>query len=97
MLVVSPDGDEGLSNVNAGNGAKGLAESTSHSGLEPIGSGAGQHFVDSEDMEGVDANADVELVLGRVLHHVLENEYSFMKHCSKVIVESQMGIFSGKN
>jgi hypothetical protein len=40
--------------------------------LEPISSGAGQHLVDAEDVEGVDANADVELVLGRVLHHVLK-------------------------
>ena len=76
MLVVSPDGDEGLSNVNAGNGAKGLAESTSHSSLEPIGSGTGQHFVDAEHMEGVNTNADVELILGRVLHHVLEYEWN---------------------
>jgi hypothetical protein len=72
VLVVSPDGDEGLADVNTGNGAKGLAESASHSSLEPISSRTGQHFVDSEHMEGVDTNADVELILGSVLHHVLE-------------------------
>ena len=83
MLVVSPHGDEGLADVNAGNGAQGLAESTSHSGLEPISSGAGQHFVDAEDMEGVDANADVELVLGRVLHHVLKREHNSIYHLSR--------------
>ena len=40
--------------------------------LESIGSGAGQHLVDAEDVERVDSNADVELVLGGVLHHVLK-------------------------
>ena len=71
MLVVSPDGHEGLADVDTGTDALGLAESTSHSGLQPIGAGARQHFVDAEDVEGVNADLDVELILGRVLHHVL--------------------------
>ena len=46
-LVVGPDRDENLSNLDPGGGAMSLAEGASHSSLEPIGSGTGQHFVDT--------------------------------------------------
>merc|ERR1719210_991463 len=49
----------------------GLPKAPLISGLQPIGAGARQHFVDAEDVEGVDADLDVELILGGVLHHVL--------------------------
>ena len=70
-LVVSPDGDEDLSNLDPGGGAVGLAEGASHSGLEPVSSGTGQHFVDPQHVEGVDPHSDVEAILATVLHHVL--------------------------
>ena len=41
--------------------------------LETIGACARQHFVDAQHVEGVDADPDVELVLGGVLHHVLQD------------------------
>lgn len=44
---------------------------TSHAGLETIGTGAGKHLVDTENVEGVDANAHVEGILAGVLGHVL--------------------------
>ena len=72
MLVVSPDGHQGLSDVNPSNSSLGLAKSTPHSGLEPISSGTTQHFVDAENMEGMDTDANVELILSSVLHHVLK-------------------------
>merc|ERR1719411_925288 len=71
MFVVGADGHQGLSNPDASGGTLGFTEGASHSGLKPIGSGTRQHFVDAENVEGVDANADVELILGRVLDHVL--------------------------
>ena len=74
MLVVSPDGHEGLSDVDASAHTLGLAKGTPHSGLEPISPSARQHFVDPEDVEGVDTDLDVELVLGGVLHHVLQGK-----------------------
>ena len=37
----------------------------------PISSGTGQHFVDTEDMEGVNPDPDVETLLAAVLHKVL--------------------------
>ena len=74
MLVVSPDRHEGLSDVDASANTLGLAKGAPHSGLEPISPSARQHFVDPEDVEGVDTDLDVELILGGVLHHVLEEK-----------------------
>ena len=73
--VKGPDGHQRLADVNASHGALGLAEGTPHSGLETIGAGTGQHFVDAQHMVGMDADPDVELILGRVLDHVLEQKY----------------------
>lgn len=41
------------------------------SGGSPVGSGAGQHLVDADDVEGMQAHADVEAVFAAGLHHVL--------------------------
>ena len=74
MLVVSPDRHEGLSDVDASAHTLGFAKGTPHSGLEPISPSARQHFVDPEHVEGVDTDLDVELILGGVLHHVLQEK-----------------------
>lgn len=44
------------------------AEST---GDSPVGSSAGQHLVDADDVEGVQTHADVEAVFATGLHHIL--------------------------
>ena len=72
VLVVGPDRHQRLSDPDPGNGSLGLPEGTSHPGLEPVSSGARQHLVDPEHVVRMDTDADVELVLGRVLHHVLD-------------------------
>ena len=70
-LVLAPDRNQDLPNLDPGSCAMSLAESSSHPCLKPISSSARQHFVDPEDHEGVDADPDVELVLAAVLHEVL--------------------------
>ena len=72
VLVMSPHAHQGLSNTDAGHGAQGLAEGTSHPGLEPIGTGTRQHFVDPQHVERMDTDPDVELILGGVLDQVLK-------------------------
>ena len=37
----------------------------------PISSGTGQHFVDTEDVEGVNPDPDVERILAAVLDEIL--------------------------
>ena len=39
--------------------------------LLPISSGTGQHFVDAENVEGVDSDSDVEPILAAVLDEIL--------------------------
>lgn len=60
MGVTGPDGEEDLADVDAGDGAVGLAPGATHAGLESIGAGAGQHLVDADDVVGVGADAEVK-------------------------------------
>jgi len=71
MLVLASYAQNRLSNVDASDQPLRLAKGASHSGLEPISSGARQHFVDADDVEGVDADAHVERVLAHKLYHIL--------------------------
>lgn len=69
--VLGAEGQDDLANVDTGDGSIGLAESTTHTGLETIGSGARQHLVDTDDVVWVGADAEVEGFLAGCLHHVL--------------------------
>lgn len=64
------DAQNDLTNVDTGDGAVGLAESTTHTGLESIGSGARQHLVDTDDMVRVGAYAEMETFLSCDLDEV---------------------------
>merc|ERR1719158_87067 len=70
-LVVRSHTHEDLTNLDTSSGAVSLAESSPHSSLEPISSGTGQHFVDAENMEGVNTDPDVEPFLAAVLDEIL--------------------------
>merc|ERR1719453_2941358 len=71
LALVAADRHEHLANVNAGRRAERLAEGTTHTGLETIGARARKHLVDTEHIEGVDPNAQVEGVLTGVFDHAL--------------------------
>lgn len=60
-----------LANVDACDSAVGLPPGATHAGLQTIGTSAGKHLVDAEDVEGVDADAEMEGVLARRLGDVL--------------------------
>lgn len=68
--VTGADGQNDLANVHTGNGTLGLTEGTTHTGLETIGSGARKHLVDTDDVEGVHTDAQVETFLTGDLHKV---------------------------
>jgi len=51
------DGHHDLADGDAGQQAVGLAEGSTHTGLQTIGAGAGQHFVDAENVVGVEPSA----------------------------------------
>jgi len=69
--VASADAHDDLADVDTGNRAVGLAPGTTHTRLQSIGTGARQHLVDTDDMEGVDAHAEMETLLAGNLDEVL--------------------------
>ena len=70
VRVTGSDGHEDLTDVDTGNETVGLSEGTTHSGLQSIGTSARQHLVDTDDVVGVGADAEVEGLLTGGLHHV---------------------------
>jgi len=72
--VLGADGEDDLTNIDASNETSGLAEGTTHTSLETISSGARQHLVDTDDVEGVSANTEMERVLAGDLRHVLVHD-----------------------
>lgn len=71
VAVTGADREQDLANVDTGNGVVGLTVSTTHTGLEPIGTSARKHLVDTDNVEGVDTHTKVERVLTRGLGDVL--------------------------
>jgi len=69
--VLGAHRQDDLSDVHARNRAQRLAKRTAHSRLQPISAGAGQHLVDANDVERVQAHSHVERVLAGKLDEVL--------------------------
>ena len=69
--VTSADGQNNLANVHTGDETLGLTEGTTHTGLQTIGTSARQHLVDTDDVEGVHTDAQVETFLTGDLDKVL--------------------------
>lgn len=74
--VTSSDREEDLADVDTGNGSVWLAESTTHTSLESIGSGTRQHLVDADDVVWVGADTEVETFLSCDLDEVPEASIS---------------------
>jgi len=70
-VLAAADGAQNLANVDTGDSTVRLTEGTSHPSLETISAGAGKHLVDTNDVERVHTDADVESILTRTLGHVL--------------------------
>jgi len=71
VALLASDGKDDLTDVDSSDTTVRLSPSTSHTLLKPIGSGTGQHLVDSDDVEGVGPDPQVERVLSRGLDDVL--------------------------
>jgi len=69
--LLGAHGQDDLADVDTGDSAIRLAVGTTHTSLQTIGTGARQHLVDAQHVEGVEANAQVEGILAAVLGHVL--------------------------
>jgi len=62
---------EDLANGNTGTNSLWLTKSTPHTSLEPISPGTRKHLVDTEHMEWVNPDPEVEGILSCMLGHVL--------------------------
>jgi len=71
VLFVKSDGVEDLVNLNSGDFTNGLTEGTSHTSLESIGTSAGKHLVNSEDVPRVNSASKMETFLTALLDQVL--------------------------
>merc|ERR1712057_66231 len=69
--LTATDRGEDLTDLDTSDGTVGLTEGTTHTSLETISTSAGKHLVDTEHVEWVHADTDVESILTRGLHHVL--------------------------
>lgn len=69
--ITSADAHENLANVDTGDSAVRLTPGTTHTGLQSIGTGTRQHLVDTDNVEGVGADSEVETLLTGVLDKVL--------------------------
>jgi hypothetical protein len=69
--VTSADAHDDLADVDASNSSVRLAPRTTHSRLQSIGTGAGQHLVDADDVVRVGADSQVETFLSGQLDEIL--------------------------
>jgi len=71
IVVLAPDREQHLTNSYPGTYPLGLSKGTPHTSLEPISSCTRKHLVDSEHVEGVDTDTQVEGILASEFGHVL--------------------------
>ena len=63
VRVTGADRQNDLADVHTGNGTLGLTEGTTHTGLKTIGTSARKHLVDTDDVERVHTDTEVETFL----------------------------------
>lgn len=68
--VTGSDGQNDLTDVDTSDSSVWLSPSTTHSGLESIGSGTRQHLVDTDDVVWVGTNTEMETFLSGQLDEV---------------------------
>lgn len=73
VAVASAHRNQRLANVNTGGTAVGLTPGTAHTLLETISSSARKHFVNTQNVEGVWADAHVEAVTAELRGQILVN------------------------
>lgn len=70
MVSSASDGVKRLADLDSGALFVGLTESSSHTRLKSIGTGTGQHFINSNNMPGVNSASHVEVFFTGLLDHV---------------------------
>lgn len=68
--ITSTETQDDLANVDTGNRSVRLSPGTTHTSLQSIGTGTRQHLVDTDDVEWVDTDTQMEGLLSAGLDHV---------------------------
>mmetsp|Transcript_33175 Transcript_33175/g.94321 ORF Transcript_33175/g.94321 Transcript_33175/m.94321 type:complete len:230 (-) Transcript_33175:48-737(-) len=71
ILILGTNTDEDLTNRHTSGDTNGLSVRVTHTGRKTIGAGTTQHFVGTQDVEGVRTDANVVAILSDVLTQVL--------------------------
>ena len=71
VLRLCSDGDEDITDGDTGGLTVSLTEGTTHTLLESIGTSAGEHLVDADDVPWVNSHSDMETFLTSGRLHVL--------------------------
>eukprot|EP01084_Bolivina_argentea_P163957 285149_1 len=71
IAVLCAKGEDRLADFHSRNGTACLTESVTHTGLKTISTGTRKHFIDTEDVVGVETHAHVKRVLAGGGGHVL--------------------------
>jgi len=70
VILLRPNTQQNLADIDSRHGSVGFPPSSTHTGLKPISSSAGQHLVDANDVERVDSDSEMEGILSRGLGDV---------------------------
>jgi len=73
-LRASSNREDDLADIDTSHHTTRLAEGTTHTGLQSIGTSAGQHLVDAQHVERVKADTQVERILAGELGQVLVHD-----------------------
>ena len=99
MGISGSDRQKNLANVDTGDGAIGLAPSTSHTSLKSIGAGTGQHLVDTDDVVRMSSDSEMETFfagnLDKVPSILLDHRRHFVRIFVDVLVGANTGSFEG--
>jgi len=68
--ILAADGENDLADIDTGDSAVWLTPCTAHAGLKPISSGTGQHLVDTNNVERMNADSQMERILASSLGDV---------------------------
>jgi len=93
--ILTTHAHQNLSNVDTRGNTNGLSVRVPHTAGKPIGSSAGKHLIGTDDMEGMDADANVVSVLtngvGQVLVHGNATRLQCLGRDLLLLVADQVG------
>lgn len=87
IAILAANWQEDLSNGNSSTSALWFTESTPHTSLKPISSSTWKHFVDTQDMEWVNTDSQMESIFpGKLGHIFVASNSSSLKSFTRYVL-----------